>query len=63
MKKEYEYCLRCGRKLKSDKSRLQGYGDICFEKMLVNQRNRLFTLSSQSSIIREDEEDNKNGRT
>ena len=49
--KEYEYCLRCGRKLKSDKTRKQGYGDICFKKMKTNQRNRLFTLSHNSCII------------
>lgn len=40
--KEYEYCLRCGRKLKSDKARVQGYGNICFKKMKSNQKNRLF---------------------
>ena len=40
--KEYEYCLRCGRKLKSDKTRKQGYGDICLKKMRTKQTNRLF---------------------
>ena len=29
----YEYCLRCGRKLKSGEARKQGYGKICLEKM------------------------------
>ena len=42
--KEYEYCLRCGRRLKSVKARKQGYGDICFKKMKLNQKNRLFTI-------------------
>ena len=49
--KEYEYCLRCGRKLKSAKTREQGYGDICFKKMKTNQKNRLFTLSKNKYII------------
>lgn len=49
--KEYEYCLRCGRKLKSDKTRKQGYGDICFKKMKVNHRNRLFTLPPKYVIM------------
>lgn len=40
--KEYEYCLRCGRKLKSDKTRMRGYGDTCFKKMKSDQKNRLF---------------------
>lgn len=49
--KEYEYCLRCHRKLKSDKTRQQGYGDICFKKMKANQKNRLFTLDKNKFII------------
>ena len=43
--KEYEYCLRCGRKLRSDKTRHQGYGDTCLKKMRSKQKNRLFTIS------------------
>lgn len=43
--KEYEYCLRCGRKLKSEKTRKKGYGDICFNKMKIQQKKRLFTIS------------------
>lgn len=49
--KEYEYCLRCGRKLKSDRTRRQGYGDICFKKMKASHRNRLFTLPLKSVIM------------
>lgn len=45
--KEYEYCLRCGRKLKSDKTRKQGYGIICYKKIKVKQKNRLFTLPNE----------------
>lgn len=45
--KEYEYCLRCGRKLKSDRTRQQGYGNICYKKMKARQKNRLFTLPNE----------------
>lgn len=31
--KEFERCLRCGRKLKNPEYRLTGYGKICAEKM------------------------------
>ena len=30
--KEYNYCLRCGRKLKSKEARLRGYGKTCYAK-------------------------------
>lgn len=30
--KEYEYCLRCGRKLKSKENRMRGMGKRCWEK-------------------------------
>lgn len=33
MKKEHEYCLRCGRKLRTSTNRIRGYGDVCFKKM------------------------------
>ena len=42
IKKEYEYCLRCGRKLKNDKARKLGYGGICIKKINTQVRNRLF---------------------
>ena len=42
IKKEYEYCLRCGRKLKNDKARKLGYGSICIKKINTQVRNRLF---------------------
>lgn len=43
MKKEYEYCLRCGRKLKNKEARIIGYGTVCERKMKVKHRKRLFT--------------------
>lgn len=30
--KEYDYCLRCGRKLKSAENRARGMGKICWER-------------------------------
>lgn len=38
--KEYQYCLRCGRKLKNSKARKLGYGIICYKKS--KQKKRLF---------------------
>lgn len=40
--KEYQYCLRCGRKLKSTENRLRGMGPICWEKSHIEYRRRLF---------------------
>ena len=40
--KEYEYCLRCGRKLKNPKARMIGYGVTCEKKMKHNAKRRLF---------------------
>ena len=30
--KEYKYCLRCGRRLKTEEARLIGYGRVCRER-------------------------------
>jgi len=40
--KEHEYCLRCGRKLRSPHTRKMGYGFICEKKMRTEQKHRLF---------------------
>ena len=42
MKKDHEFCLRCGRKLKNPVAREKGYGAICEKKMLTLDRKRLF---------------------
>lgn len=31
--KQYKYCLRCGRKLKSTQARELGYGQVCYKKI------------------------------
>lgn len=40
--KEHEYCLRCGRKLKSAEARIKGYGTICERKIKHSQKKKLF---------------------
>lgn len=41
--KEYNYCLRCGRRLKNPVARKCGYGVICLEKVKQNTSvNKLF---------------------
>jgi len=42
--KEYDKCLRCGRKLKTPENRLRGYGKICYQKQITkNNVKKLFT--------------------
>lgn len=33
---EHEFCLRCGRKLKTPENRMRGYGNICYKKVSSN---------------------------
>lgn len=44
MDKEYEFCLRCGRKLKNPEARKTGFGMVCKRKMEVNARKNLIDL-------------------
>ena len=39
--KEYNYCIRCGRRLKSQENRIRGMGKVCYEKSLREHRNAL----------------------
>ena len=42
-KKDYDKCLRCGRKLKSEEARKIGYGRTCFIKIKSEMKvKRLF---------------------
>ena len=34
-KKDHEFCLRCGRKLKNSLARELGYGAVCYKKQKV----------------------------
>lgn len=40
--KEYDRCLRCGRKLKDDRYRKIGFGPICIEKVRIRKYKKLF---------------------
>jgi len=42
MQKEYEFCLRCGRKLKNPETRIKGYGLTCQKKLETSVKSRLF---------------------
>lgn len=40
--KEREFCLRCGRRLRSPENRLRGMGLVCWKKSQVKKKHRLF---------------------
>ena len=42
--KEHEYCLRCGRRLKTVESRMRGYGSVCEKKLSIKHIKPLFTV-------------------
>lgn len=43
--KEYEFCLRCHRKLKSEDARKIGYGKVCYKKAQTDKpRPTLFKV-------------------
>ncbi len=39
---EFQFCLRCGRKLKSVEAKQLGMGKICYAKVKNNQQMKLF---------------------
>lgn len=43
-KKDHEFCLRCGRKLKNPIARSIGYGKVCERKMKSEKGRSLFEL-------------------
>lgn len=47
MDKEYNYCLRCGRKLKNPKARQAGYGDVCLAKIQQLSKTPLFNTDEE----------------
>ena len=51
MEKEYKYCLRCGRVLKSPESRIKGYGTICEKKLKNPVKSRLFEPRKKAEKI------------
>lgn len=47
-KKDHEFCLRCGRKLKNPRARARGYGIICEKKLRKTDTKKLF----QDNVVR-----------
>lgn len=43
-KKDHEFCLRCGRKLKNPIARERGYGIVCERKLKAEYDKRLFEI-------------------
>jgi len=37
MTKEYEFCLRCGRRLKNEEHKKLGYGPTCYKKIRLSR--------------------------
>lgn len=47
--REFKYCLRCGRRLKSSENRKRGYGKICYEKAMAKPKGKpLFKILPKS---------------
>lgn len=39
--KEYTYCKRCNRKLKSEQARQLGFGSTCYKKYVLSHDKRI----------------------
>ena len=48
--KLYTHCLRCGRRLKNEEYRKQGYGKICLEKITKDTRKKLFQIYGKNEV-------------
>ena len=51
MEKEHEFCLRCGRRLKTIENRIRGYGEICFKKRKSYEQAKLFVIKTKKEGI------------
>lgn len=45
-KREHEFCLRCGRRLKNPIAREKGYGAICEKKLRITDTRKLFECNT-----------------
>ena len=52
-KKDHEFCLRCGRKLKDPQMRKLGYGMICYKKLAFDGKEPLFRAKVKDVIAEE----------
>ena len=49
MNKQYTHCLRCGRKLRTEKTKQLGYGPTCYAKILMKTMKRgLFEIEKDN---------------
>ena len=48
--KDFEYCLRCHRKLKNEEARKIGYGKICYEKMKSDKPKKTLIKVAYSNL-------------
>lgn len=44
VEREYNYCLRCGKHLKTPEARKIGYGPVCLKKVKYSMGRRLFDI-------------------
>ena len=44
VQKEFDRCLRCGRKLKKPEHRLLGYGPSCYKKMIKGRLRKKYLI-------------------
>jgi len=49
---EKKICKRCHRELKDTKSKILGFGPICYKKYLQTQKNYLFEMEVDNEIIK-----------
>ena len=50
MKDEFEFCLRCHRKLKNEEARKIGYGKVCLKKVKEQKpKATLFKVTNSNS--------------
>lgn len=48
-----KFCLRCGRKLKTEQAQMTGMGKVCLEKSKVDTHKRLFEVIDAVDTTRE----------
>ena len=56
VKKDHEFCLRCGRRLRNPQTREIGYGAICYKKIQTEKSRQLFNFSEASQSYKEEGE-------
>lgn len=47
---DYEFCKRCGRRLKNPERRKIGYGIVCEKKMTIKKTGGLFNATLPASL-------------